>query len=406
MSQKHILFVDDNEHVLNGLQRQLRTYRDQWEQSFVQTGSQALALMANQPFDLIVTDVMMSDMSAFDLLSQVKSRYPGVVRVILSSHTDENTLKNGLTIAHQYLSKPCSPEVLREAISQIFKIRDSLSNPKIIKELGEASQLPSLPKIYQELQRAINQEATSKEIAEIFAQDMVLSAKLLQLVNSPYFGLNRRISSLVDAINLVGVKKLSNLVLSVHVKNAFPPTPDTARYIEYLWQDAAQVSELAYRIALLENLPDDRPDQSYLGGLLHNMGLLIFLSQGGNKLKTLIDTAQNSERQIPDLEAEIFGFTRSEAATYVLSLWKIPPRIIEAVLLQYNPNETDFDGMNALTAVHVAASLLKPLDVKPYESLFGVNLDSEYLTRINKIHRLAKWQSTASSMIEHIANAS
>jgi len=400
-AKKHILFVDDTENVISGIQRQLRPYRDQWQLFFACSGAEALEIMAQQPIDLIVSDMMMPEMCGDELLKRVSEQYPGAVRMILSGYANEDSLKSGLEVAHQYLSKPCSAEMLREAISQIFKIQACVSNPRIAAEVGDANQLPSLPKIYQELNAAMtNENTTSRDIAEIFARDMVLSAKLLQLVNSPYFGLNRVVSSLTDAINLIGLKKLNNLVLSVHVKTAFPVSnPEMQRYMEYLWQDAGRVAELARLIALSENQQGDRPDQAYLGGLLHNMGLLIFLSSGGDKLKTLMDRVKNTDTPIPELETAIFGFTRSEAAAYVLSLWKIPPRIIEAILLQNNPGDSDYDGVNALTAVHVAACLLKPSVMKDYDRLFEMTLDSGYLQRLDKLQRLPDWQALAEKVL-------
>lgn len=405
MNKKNILFVDDNENVINGIQRQLRPYREQWQLFFANSGAQALQLMAQQPIDLIVSDMMMPEMRGDKLLNIVSEHYPGTVRMILSGDADEETLKNGLEVAHQYLSKPCSSEILREAISQIFKIQACLRNPRIVAGVGDANQLPSLPRIYQELNAVIADENTSaRDIAQIFASDMVLSAKLLQLVNSPYFGLNRVVSSLTDAINLIGLKKLNNLVLSVHVKTSFPVSnPETEHYMEYLWQDSGRVSELARLIALSEDQQEDRPDQAYLGGLLHNMGLLIFLSRGGDKLQTLMGQLKATDIPAAELETAIFGFTRSEAAAYVLSLWKIPPRIIEAILLQNTPNDTAYDGVNALTAVHVAACLLKPSEKSGCDRLFEMTLDIPYLQRINKLERLPGWQILADKVMAHHA---
>jgi len=401
MNKKSILFVDDNVNVINGIQRQLRPYREQWQLFFANSGSQALKLMTQHPIDLIVSDMMMPEMRGDKLLTIVSEHYPATVRMILSGDADEETLKNGLEVAHQYLSKPCNSETLREAISQIFKIQACLRNPLIVAGIGDANQLPSLPRVYQELNAAIaNENSTIRDIAEIFSSDMVLSAKLLQLVNSPYFGLNRVISSLTDAITLIGLKKLNNLVLSVHVKTSFPVSSrETERYMEYLWQDSIRVSELARLIALSENQQEDRPDQAYLGGLLHNMGLLIFLSRGGDKLKLLMDLVKNTETPVPELEMTIFGFTRSEAAAYVLSLWKIPPRIIEAILLQNTPNDTDYNGVSALTAVHAASCLLKPSVMSCCERLFEMNLDTDYLQRINKLERLPDWQILADKVM-------
>ncbi|MGZ5000559.1 MAG: HDOD domain-containing protein [Methylomonas sp.] len=401
MSKKNILFVDDSELVINGIQRHLRPYREQWQMFFAHDASEALQVMAHQSIDLIVSDIMMPKMHGDELLRKVRELYPTTVRMILSGYADEENLKSGLEVAHQYLSKPCTGETLREAISQVFKIQSCVANPKIVASIGNSDQLPSLPKIYQELNRAIaNENTASREIAEIFAKDMVLSAKLLQLVNSPYFGLNRYISNLTDAINLIGVKKLNSLILSVHVKNAFPVAdPAIERYMEYLWQDASRVAELARLIALSENQSDDRPDQAYLGGLLHNMGLLIFLSRGGDQLKKLMEQLKNTDMPIPELEKSIFGFNRSEAAAYVLSLWKIPPRIIEAILLQNNPSETEYNGVNALTAVHVAACLLKPSASKDNGRLFDMSLDLAYLERLNKTDCLAHWQTLADKVL-------
>lgn len=397
---KHILFVDDTENVISGIQRQLRPYREQWQLYFATSGKQALELMQRQPIDLIVSDMMMPEMRGDELLAKVAAAYPGTVRMILSGYADEASVRLGLEVAHQYLAKPCSTEILRETICQIFKIQACVANPRIAAEVGEASQLPSLPKIYHELNAAIGDErATSAQIAGIFAKDMVLSAKLLHLVNSPYFGLQRTVSNLTDAINLVGLKKLNSLVLSVHVKTAFPvDDPAMERYMDYLWQDAGRVAELARLIALSEQQGEDRPDQAYLGGLLHNMGLLIFMSRGGDKLQTLMQQTVNSDTPIAELERSIFGFTRAEAAAYVLSLWKIPPRIIESILLQNTPSDSEYDGVNALTAVHVASCLLKPSVMRGCDRLFDMALDLAYLQRIGKLDRIGEWRMLADNV--------
>ncbi len=147
MDKKNILFVDDNENVINGIQRQLRPYREQWQLFFASSGPQALQLLAQQPIDLIVSDLLMPDMRGDELLKRVSEEYPSTVRMILSGYADEETLKSSLEVAHQYLSKPCSAEVLREAISQIFKIQACVRNP-LISRIGLIAQgLPFPPRL-------------------------------------------------------------------------------------------------------------------------------------------------------------------------------------------------------------------------------------------------------------------
>ena len=405
--KKNILFVDDNDNVIQGLKRQLRPFRDEWQLYFANNAEAALAVMENQPIDLIVSDMLMPDIRGEELLLTIKQLYPATIRIIFSGYSDETTLKKALEVAHQYFCKPCNIETLRESISQIFQIQTTIDNPRIIQSLGDPSQLPSLPKIYHDINAAIASEtSTVVALADIFARDMVLSARLLQLVNSPYFGIRQRISSLSEAIGMVGIKMLNNLVLSLHIKNAFPVTdPKMLGYLEYLWQDAWQVASLAKCISLAENQPEDRPDQAYLGGLLHNLGLLVFMSRGSDQLKTFMHEVKNSKTPVHQLERQTFGFTRYEAAAYLLSLWKIPPRIIESVLLQNTPNDSDYDGMNALTAVHVAAYLLKPSGRNECDRLFEIDLDQDYLQRIHKIQRLPHWQTLAETTLAQFTQA-
>ena len=323
--------------------------------------------------------------------------------MILSGYADEETLRNGLEIAHQYLTKPCDSETLIESIAQIFKIQECVNNPRIITNVGKIAHFPSLPKIYHELNKAIADEfMTNQKIAQILAQDMALSAKLIQLVNSPFFGMNRKVSNLTEAVNLIGGRKLNNLIFKVHISEAFPmKDPVALNLMETLWQNAIRTAELAKLISLAEQQKDDRPDQAYLGGLLHNMGLLIFmaLDEGKGKLSKLLAEVKQSSVKVPDLEQQIFGFNRYEVAAYVLSLWKIPPRVIEAILLQNQPSATNYNEMNALTAVHVAAALLNQKGETEEQCLFSLAMDEEYLRRINKLDRLPEWKRLADSVM-------
>lgn len=399
--KKNILFVDDDENIISGIRRQLRPYRETWQLFFAENGNQALRIMQQNPVDLVISDMLMPEMRGDELFKKISQLYPGVIRVLLSGYADEETMQCALEVAHQHLIKPCNADTLREAITQIFDVQACVKNPRIIESMGDPNQLPSLPKIYRELTAALADERTTvNDLAGIFALDMVLSAKLLQLVNSAYFGLHRVVSNLGDAISMIGIKKLNSLVLSVHLKTAFPVTdPNMERYMQYLWADAVRVAELAKLISISEHQQQDRPDQAYLGGLLHNMGLLVFLSRGGDQLNTLMEQVKNTDIPVSDLETRIFGFNRSEAAAYILSLWKIPPRIIESILLQNTPSQASYDGVSALTAVHVAACLLKPAVMRECDRLFDITLDSRYLQRIDKLERLPDWQLLAAKVM-------
>lgn len=403
MALQNILFVDDNENIINGIKRMLRRERDKWNLFYARSGPEALDIMAQTRIDLIVTDMMMPEMQGDELLKKVALQYPSTVRIILSGYANEDALKNAINVSHQYLSKPCSSELLKETISQVFKIQSCIYNPLIIFSVGDINQLPSLPNIYQELKQEINNEnSTSRSIADIFSHDIALSAKLLQLVNSPFFGLNRKISNLVEAVNLLGITQLSNLVLNTFIQESFPAVNSKHHiFLDYISSNSIRTADLAKRISLSENQTEDRPDQAYLGALLHNMGLLIFISKLPEKFDILISEIEQSDTNVTELEQQIFGFTHAEAGAYVLGLWKIPPRIIESILLQTHPDEVDYNGVNALTAVHVAAALLKPPSTHAWERLFDMELDTHYLERIGKLDQLSHWEKLAQKVKQH-----
>src|SRR5580704_3137639 len=112
---KKVIFVDDEPRVLQGLQRQLHDMRREWDMQFVDSGAKALALMARQPVEVIVTDMMMPGMDGAQLLSEVMKRHPHTVRLVLSGHADREAVLRLIGPAHQYLSKPCNAEELRFA---------------------------------------------------------------------------------------------------------------------------------------------------------------------------------------------------------------------------------------------------------------------------------------------------
>ena len=114
--KKGILFVDDEPLVLEGLRRALRSMRQEWEIYFAGGGQEALDCLSQRPFDVVVSDMRMPGMDGAQLLSEVKRRYPQVARIILSGHSDQEFAMKSVRIAHQYLAKPCEPEILKSVI--------------------------------------------------------------------------------------------------------------------------------------------------------------------------------------------------------------------------------------------------------------------------------------------------
>src|SRR5579859_4207949 len=113
---KRVLFVDDERRILEGLQRMLRHYRKQWEMTFANSGAEALSILAGGRYDVIVSDMRMPGMDGAQLLETVRKLYPGMIRIVLSGHTDMEAAIRAVPVAHQFLAKPCDPDKLQAAI--------------------------------------------------------------------------------------------------------------------------------------------------------------------------------------------------------------------------------------------------------------------------------------------------
>ena len=107
-----VLFVDDEPDILEGLQNVLRGRRRDWQMEFALSGPAAIAILGEQPFDVIVSDMRMPGMDGAELLQHVKQHYPGMARIVLSGHAERAAIMRAVPVAHQFLCKPCETDAL------------------------------------------------------------------------------------------------------------------------------------------------------------------------------------------------------------------------------------------------------------------------------------------------------
>ena len=219
---KRILFVDDEPMVLDGLRRMLRGMRNEWEMEFATSGHDALKILDGKRFNVIVTDMRMPGMDGCQLLNHVKELHPQVVRIVLSGHSDKDMVLKSIGPVHQFLSKPCDAETIKTTVARVCSMRDIMEDEALIKVVSGVESLPSLPELYSEVVDEVNSaEGSLNRVGEIISRDSGMSAKILQLVNSAFFGLPRHITSPVRAVQLLGLETVKALVLTVKIFSMF-----------------------------------------------------------------------------------------------------------------------------------------------------------------------------------------
>ena len=214
--QTQVLFVDDEQLVLDGLRRQFRSMRSAWAMRFASSGQQALDLLQDQPADIVVTDMRMPSMSGARLCELIRQQWPQTVRYLLSGQTDQFDLLADIGSIHQFLQKPCSPELLKAAILRASPAAYPGVCNRDRAAIAGLTVLTPVEAHLAELCEAIRSpEPDLAEIGAIISHDVALSSKILQLVNSAFFGIPTRNLTIVEAVMQMGVQQLRDLVLEI-----------------------------------------------------------------------------------------------------------------------------------------------------------------------------------------------
>jgi HD-like signal output (HDOD) protein len=396
---KTLLFVDDEPKVLQGLQRQLRSMRAEWEMYFLDGGQPALDFMATHPVDIIVSDMMMPGMDGSQLLTEVLKRHPQTVRIILSGHAEREAVLRLVGPAHQYLSKPCDADELRLAIARAFALRDLLGNERLKRLATRVKNLPTLPALQNQLTEELRKDSPAMErVAEIVARDIGMTAKILQLVNSAFFGLAQPISNPLDAVIYLGLNTVRSLALSVGIFSQYDEKTCRLFSLDVLARHSWTTGVLARGVAQMERQELKILDQCFLAGLLHDVGQLI-LAAGLHEEYTEV-IARTGQQNLPvwQVELEFFGASHADVGAYLLALWGLPNPIIEAVAMHHEPARCAAPEFSPVIAVHVA-------DVFAHE-FSGINtevplpqLDTDHLTRLGFAGRIEAWRAGCQELI-------
>lgn len=391
--KKKILFVDDEPNILSGLKRMLRSQRNEWDMQFAEGGKAALEVMANEAFDAVISDMRMPGMDGAQLLEEVKKLYPESVRFVLSGHSDQELVMRSVGPSHQYLSKPCEPELLVATLADAFALREVLASDSLRKLVAGMTSLPSLPTIYARLVEKMQDEDSSiKEVGAIVEEDPAISAKILQLVNSAYFGLGRQVSSPAEAANFLGMDVIKGLVMSEGVFSQFDPATVKALSLDKQRSVSLQVSSIARKIAREEEASQVELDQAFLGGLLHDIGTLVLASNATEEYTRARDMAKEQEISISEAEVEVFGTTHAEVGAYMLGLWGIDDTVVSAVAYHHHPENSPGTTFSPLVAVYVASvGVENMLSDSPQE--FSEALNMEYLEKIGMTDRIDDWNT-------------
>ena len=345
-----IVFVDDEADVLQAMRRTLREMRHEWNMEFVSSGAAALEELAKTPADVIVSDMRMPGMDGWELLAEAKKLYPQTVRLVLSGHAEARSIMRAVGTAHQYLAKPCESGALKAAISQTYMLRQLLSSGRLAQLVGRVDTLPSAPKAFQEILACLQRPTASvADAAKIIARDVAMTANVIKLVNSAFFGSRQPVSTADRAVAYLGLDTLGALVLGHGVFKSGATTGNGGFSLERLWQHSLDAAATARTVALCQKLPQAKADEAFLGGMLHDVGKVVFAT----RLAAATDGPASIDDTLMQMEPH-----HAEVGAYLLGLWDFPNSIVEAVAFHDSPSRATGEGLSLPKLIHIADRLV------------------------------------------------
>jgi len=387
-----VIFVDDEPRVLEGLKRMLRPKRNEWDMTFVNSAQEALDALKKQPREVVVTDMRMPGMSGAELLEVVQREYPDTIRLILSGQAETESVMKALGVSHQFLSKPCDAEILQGTISRAFALRDLAGNSAVKTLVARINKLPTLPATYQRLVECLKSpNADMDDVAKIISLDPSMTARLLKVVNSAYFGLAKPVADVGRAGALLGLDRIMALVLGQGIFSGaeIPKVPGFS--LDALWSHSIATATAAHRIAIEEGLEKDKVSAAFLAGMLHDLGKLVLAmgmpEQYGRVLAAAKDApAREIEYEMLELQA-----SHSDVGAYLVGLWGLPNTIAEAIAYHEDPAQSKVASFGLPAIVHAADRIARHPDVADPKAP-ELRLNFDYLAKNGRADHWNKWR--------------
>ncbi len=378
--KKKILFVEDNPTELKNLQKMASCMSGEWEIQFASEAGESLEILRKDSnFDVLVTGIGAVKAFNGEFLNCVRDRYPLMIRILISNRSEQTATLKSFAPAHQYLLKPVNLELLKSSIARAFAMRGLLEDELLMDAISRMESLPSLPSLYAEVVAEINTPNCSlKKIGEIISKDLAMSAKILQLANSAFFGHPQAVTSISGAIIFLGLETIKAVILSVKVFSLFKCSKAHESSISKLWDHSIATGMVARTIATQNDLDQVKIDEAFMAGLLHDVGKLVLWDRIPNIYREIAAMEKSSGCPLWQAEQQILGTGHAQVGAYLMGLWGLSESMVDAIAFHHFPSKSPNQGFSTLTIVHLANSIEHGQN--PDGS--GDRLDSEYLEKL------------------------
>jgi putative nucleotidyltransferase with HDIG domain len=386
-----VLIVDNDRRLLQELESALRAAPGDWSVVCVKTAAEAAERLASQTFDVVAAKVGLPGFDAGGFLDGVAGRQPRAIRFLLSDTCGRGVLELAGSTSHQHLATPLRASAVFARLDRTLRLGEILDDPTLQALVSRLRSVPSPPPIYLAIMNELRRdEASSRKVGELVARDAGMSAKVLQLVNSPFFGLRMGVAEPAHAVQLLGLETIRALVLSTHVFEQLDLRTVIRFRIGKVWRHSLATASCARVVARALGMPPDVSAEAFTAALLHDVGKLVLAGSLPDDYGVVVDQADSDHLATWVVEREMLGATHADVGAYLLALWGLPDGIVEAVAWHHRPSECGAPAGSPLTAVHAADVIEHRLH--PGDTAGGTtDPDADYLGRLELTAVFATW---------------
>ncbi len=347
----NVLFVDDEVDILAGLRLTLRKERKRWNMLFAHSSEEALEILASEPVDIICSDLQMPGMNGSELLSQVRMRYEGVGRIVVSGHADDQIALDAISVSHRFLIKPASREAIVAAIDGVHSALATIESHELRDLVASVGCMPAHRPFSEALTKLLDDEAsTPAALGEVIARDPAMSAKLLQIANSSYFSGTENIVSIAAAASTFGATTASGIISQT--RSSFSAQSDAQ--FAAIQRRSVLTSAIAKHIATDMQLDVEAAATSGLLAELGNWLLEVAAPEIATEAQTL---ARDEERPLHEAQESVMGVNHSALGAALLGTWGLPASVVESVQLQHTTRPRDCSELDLAGVLHIARYL-------------------------------------------------